>query len=1221
MAAGFDLPKLEEKILKFWKDRKIFERTLKNRAHARRFVFFEGPPTANAQPGIHHFMGRIFKDLFVRYKTMRGFLAERKAGWDTHGLPVEIEVEKKLGLKSKKEIEKYGIAKFNKKARESVFRYKELWEKLTERIGFWLDMDNPYITYDSKYIETLWWIIKQADKAGLFYKGHKVLPWCPRCGTALSSHEVAQEYERVTEASVYLKFKIKPGQKIGDFKTDDKTYVLAWTTTPWTLPGNVALAVGENIKYVIVDTFLKYDGSGKALYESVILAKEIYEKAKQDVSHPLYQKLGSAQKKRPEKYEYVRLPKMLAGFYGKELVDVEYKPLFDTPALKSDKSYKIYPADFVATDEGTGVVHTAVMYGEDDYNLGAKVGLPKVHTVDETGRFVGVGKELDGRYVKSDETERIILEHLEKNGNLLASEPYEHDYPFCWRCHSPLLYYARDSWFIAMSKLRKRLLKNNEKINWVPAHLKHGRFGEFLNEVKDWAFSRERFWGTPLPVWQCEKCTEHRVVGSLEDLEKYRYRGKNTYFLLRHGMRAESHDENGQELIASQLALDKYDLTPEGVRQIEEVAESIKEGGGLDLIFSSPFLRTRHTAEIIAKKLGLEMKIDQRLKEIDQGSAGEGKPRTACLPLDAELNFDYRFGGGESWREVRTRMFSVIREIDEKYEGKKVLLVSHGDPLWLLDGLTKNLSEREAIAKRPSLYMARGELRQIDFKNYPYNKSGELDIHRPYVDDILLRCGKCRGKMTRIKEVADVWFDSGSMPFAQWHYPFENKGSFKNNFPADFIAEGIDQTRGWFYTLLAVSTLLKKGAPYKNVLSYSHVLDEKGKKMSKSLGNIVNPRDIIDQFGADSARWYFCAVNSPADPKLFSIKDIRGKKDGFIMTLLNSLRFFELYNKPIPKSSASGQAEKKPKDEPSNVLDEWILSKINNLALSVAGLLDNYDLNAASRAIEGFVVDDLSNWWLRRSRERFSRHLKGVEDPRSEGSGQRPQGPEDFEMGSRFFRHLLSELSKMLAPFMPFIAEHIYKKVDGQKESVHLENWPKAKKKFMKPELEKEMSELREVITLGLAQRKSAGIKVRQPLAGISLRRPRGITPEMEKLILAELNVKTVVYNPAQKEEAVLDKKITPELLKESYAREIMRQIQDMRKGAGYKLNEKIYAAWDSDSKDAVGAMKTFEKEIAENTLLAEFSRGHQPKEVFDVEKEFELSPQTKIWLGVRNKK
>jgi isoleucyl-tRNA synthetase len=1167
MASGFDLPKLEEKILKFWKDRKIFERTLENRAHARRFVFFEGPPTANGTPGIHHFLGRSVKDLFARYKTMRGYLVERKAGWDTHGLPVEIEIEKELGLKNKKEIEKYGVAKFNARARKSVWKYKDEWEKFTERIGYWLDMNHPYITYDTKYIETLWWIIKQADKAELFYKGHKVLPWCPRCGTALSSHEVAQGYEKVRETSVYLKFKVR----------GDNSYILSWTTTPWTLPGNVALAVNPSLKYVKIEVRnLATSGGEREFY---ILAEQRLDAIRKVLGKEGYKVKSGA--------EEVPMP---------QLLNMEYEPLFDIPALKSDKSYKAYPADFVTAEDGTGVVHTAVMYGEDDYNLGVKVGLPKVHTVDETGKFVGVSEELDGRYVKLEETEKIILNYLEKNGNLLALEPYEHDYPFCWRCKSPLLYYARDSWFIAMSKLRKQLLKNNEKINWVPAHLKHGRFGEFLNEVKDWAFSRERFWGTPLPVWQCENCSEYRVVGSLDDLEKYRYRGKNTYFLLRHGTRAKSHDENGEELTASQLALDKYDLTREGVKQIEGIAERIKEIGGLDLIFSSPFLRTKHSAEIIAKKLGLEVKIDNRLKEIDEGLACEGKPRVVCLPSGEKLDFDYKFGGGESWRDVRARMFSAVAEIDREYEGKRILLVSHGDPLWLLDSLTKNLSEEEAIAKRRALYMERGELRRVDFKNLPYNESGEVDVHRPYIDEIFLRCEKCQGRMRRVKEVADVWFDSGSMPFAQWHYPFENKGLFKNSFPADFIAEAIEQTRGWFYTLLAISTFLGKGLSYKNVIAHGLVLDKKGKKMSKSLGNTVRPEDIISQFGADAARWYFCTVNDLADPKLFSADDVRGKRDRFMATLLNSLRFFELYNRP---------GGKKPKGEPANALDEWILSKMNNLVQTATKSLDEYDLNSAARATESFIVDDLSNWWLRRSRERF----------------QRPKTPADLEKGLTFFRYLLSELSKMLAPFIPFLAEHIYKKADGQKESVHLENWPKAKKKLIKPELEKEMEEVRRVVTLGLAQRKAENIKVRQPLTGLSLKRTEKFGSEMEELIMAELNVKTVNYNPNQKEEAVLDKKITVALLKESYAREVMRQIQDMRKEAGYKLNEKVYAAWESDSKDVVSAMKSFEKDIAENTLLAEFSRGHLPKEVFDVEKEFELAPQTKIWLGVRNKK
>lgn len=1165
MASDFNLPKIEEKVLKFWKDRKIFERTLENRAHGRRFVFFEGPPFPNAKAHVGNVFTRCCKDIFCRYKNMRGFnTLGRRGGWDVHGLPVELQLEKTLGLKGKPDIEKYGIDKFNKAAREMVWGFKEDWDKLTERIGFWIDIENPYITSDSSYIESLWYIISQIWKKKLLFRAFKVVPYCSRCGTSLSNFEVAQGYEKIKEASVYLKFKI-----VGE----ENLFILSWTTTPWTLPGNVALAINPSLKYIKIQVAKKSKGYNQIHF--YILAEERLAKIKEILEK--------------ENFEIKSVPEEVPA---KELLKMEYEPLFEIPSLKSEKSYKIYPADFVTAEEGTGVVHTAVMYGEDDYNLGLKVGLPMVHTVDEAGKFKGVNRELDGLYVKSQEAEKIVLKHLESRGTLMAIEQYEHDYPFCWRCKTPLLYYARNSWFIAISKLKKKLLKNNEKINWIPAHLKEGRFGEFLRDVKDWALSRERFWGTPLPVWQCENCGEYKVVGSLEELEENRFRKPNTYFILRHGQREQSVNEQGEELVNSQLELDKYRLTPEGVEKIKEVAKRLKEEGGVDFIFSSPFLRTRQTAEIVAKELGLEISIDQRIKEIDEGIESESKPRNHLAPAGEGLDFDFRFGGKENWREVRARMFSFIKDLDKKYEGGKILIVSHGDPLWLLYSLTMNFSEKEAITKRKEVYLKPGELREIKFKNFPYNEGGEVDIHRPYVDEIFLRCPKCQRGMKRIKEVVDVWFDSGAMPFAQYHWPFEKR----LDYPADFIAEGLDQTRGWFYTLHAVGTLMGRGPAYKNVMSLGLILDEKRKKMSKSKGNVIDPWDIVNKQGADIFRWYFFTVNSPAEPKLFSVDALLERSGNFFVTLLNILRFFELYAKP---------GDRKPRIETAQVIDRWILSKLNSLADKVTKALDEYDLNGAARPVETFVIEDFSNWWLRRSRDRF----------------QRPKNSAALERDVKFLCYLLSEISKILAPFIPFAAEHIYKKVNNKKESVHLEDWPKPKKKFINLGLESRMEELRNFVALGLAQRKAANIKVRQPLTAVTLKKSEKFEPELEKLILAELNVKSINYNPAQEEELTLDKKITPELLKESYAREVMRQIQDMRKEAGYKLDEKIYAAWASDNKDVVSMMGVFGKEIAENTLLMEFGRGHRSKEAFDVEKETDLGPQAKIWLGIRRKK
>ncbi len=1172
MASDFNFSKIEEKILKFWEDRNIFERTLENRKDAKHFVFFEGPPTANGLPAMHHLIGRVYKDLFIRYKTMRGFLVERRAGWDTHGLPVEIEVEKQLGLKNKKEIEEYGIAEFNKKARENVWKYKDEWERFTKRIGFWLDLGNPYITYDSKYIETLWWIIQQINKKGLLYEGHKVLPWCPRCGTALSSHEVAQGYQDVTETSVYVKFKVKNPQA---HQLPENTYILAWTTTPWTLPGNVALAVGKKIKYRVT----QIKKSNKVEY--VIAAAD-----------------PSIEPRLFEDYLGEEVNFLESIVEGKDLVGLEYEPLFDIPALKNDKSYKVYPADFVTTEDGTGIVHTAVMYGEDDYELGKKIGLPKHHTVDAQGRFTEDVKNFKGQYVK--DAEKPIIEYLQTKGLLFKSEAYTHSYPFCWRCKTALLYYARDSWFVAMSTLRKQLIKNNKKVNWVPEHLRDGRFGEFIKEAKDWAFSRERYWGTPLPVWQCTKCKEQKVIGSFDELEKHRYHAKNTYIIMRHGLTARGENMEGKIIISSKLENDHYDLLPKGISDIEKVAEDIRaEGlpgqGGVDLVYASPFIRTHHTARIIAEKLGLRVHLDERLKELDHGLVCEDKSESLCLAPEGQ-KFDTKLGDGESWNDLRVRMSSFITEIDKKHEGKKILIVSHGDPLWVLEGIALNLSDEEMIEHKNELYLLKSQHKKIHFKNYPDNERGDLDPHRPYIDDIYLKCEKCEDKMTRVKEVVDVWFDSGCMPFAQWHYPFENEKEFSRNFPADFISEAIDQTRGWFYTLLAVSTLLGRGAAYKNVISYSHVLDEKGKKMSKSLGNVVNPWDIIDQFGVDSARWYFYTVNSPGDPKLFSVNDVKKKMTGFVMTLFNSLHFLELYDKP-------GRAAKS-KVKPEAVLDRWIFSKLNNLTQSVTKSLDDYNFTLASRNIESFVVNDLSNWWIRRSRGRF----------------QKPKSAKELESTLDFLRDVLLELSKLMAPFMPFMADHIYKKINNKKESVHLEDWAKAKKKFIDPGLEKAMDELRSFVASGLAQRKAKGIKVRQPLAGVKIKRSERFDAGLEKLIIEELNIKGVYYDAQQSEEVIIDETLTQELIMEGYVREIMRQIQDMRKEAGYRLDEKVFAAWASDSRDVVIAIENFGKEIAEDAMLSQFNHGHQLTEVFDVEKEFELSPQIKIWLGVRDK-
>ena len=1192
----FNLTKVEEKIQKFWEANSILEKSLALRRvqgkKTKKFVFYEGPPTANGLPHIGHFLTRAFKDLFIRYKTMRGFFVPRRAGWDTHGLPVEIEVEKELGLKNKKEIEKYGIAKFNKKAKESVWRYKAEWEKFSKRIGFWLDFDNSYITYANDYIETLWHIVKQFDKKKFLYKGHKVLPWCPRCGTPLSSHEVALGYESITEDSVYVKFRIKSGK----FKA---AYILAWTTTPWTLPGNVALAVGEKIDYTVVS-------KGN---ENYIIAKELLGKV---VDKP---------------YETIK------GIKAKDLIDLEYEPLLEVKSLKSSKSYKVYPADFVTTEEGTGVVHTAVMYGEDDYQLGEKVGLPKYHTVDKEGRFTKDVPEFSGRFVKG--AEKDIITYLKEKNLLFKVEPYTHDYPFCWRCKTPLLYYATDSWFVKTTAVKKQLIANNQKINWVPEYIKEGRFGQWLKEVKDWAFSRDRFWGTPLPVWQCNKCKEYLVIGSLEELEKYRHKESNQYFILRH---AESTKNQDGEITSSKLEKDTYDLTEKGKIQAEKIAHDLKNKK-IDLIFSSPFLRTKRTAEIIAQKLNLKVKIDERLKEVDYGSEHEGLDQESFLKAFSYPEyFSQKLGlDGESRDDVKKRLFSFIKEVEGKYENKNILIVSHGDPLWLMEGMARGFTDRELfqikarhkevgdIKLKP---LETGEFRFFKFNNYPRNEFGSLDLHRSYVDEVVLKCQECSEEVKRTPEVIDVWFDSGAMPFAQSHYPFGNK---KPDFPADFITEGVDQTRGWFYTLLAVSTLLGFGPPYKNVISLGHVLDKDRKKMSKSLGNVVTPDYVIEKFGADVARWWFYRVNQAGESKSFREEELKEISNGFVRVIINSLRFWQLYHETRYKKQETKvdfhklNFHKLGDKNNLGILDRWLLSRWNNLVGSVTKSMDEYDATVASREIEKFVIEDLSNWWIRRSREKF----------------QLDQGSYQKDL----LRFILLELAKLIAPFTPFLAEYLHDELHhGTKmetQSIHFHDWPEANKKLIDEDLEEEMELVRKITSLGLAARKDVSIKVRQPLAKLTLRNFQfPISPdlqsksrildfakqnrdnfqkELEDLIKEEVNVKKIVFEKGDKEEVILDTEIPAALREEGWVREFIRMIQDARRDAGYNFDQEVSAHWFGEDKSLAEAIRREEKFIKQKTVLKDLKESrHDPKFTYDIEKEEEFEPGRKIWLGLK---
>jgi len=1084
------IPQNEEKTLVFWQQKDIFKKSLAARKKGKKMVFFEGPPTANGKPGIHHVLGRSFKDMFCRYFSMQGYYIERKAGWDTHGLPVEIEVEKKLGFTSKQDIEKYGIKEFNKKCKESVWTYKDEWERITQRIGFWLDLSDPYVTFENDYIESVWAILKKVWDKKLLYKGHKVVPFCTRCGTALSSHEVAQGYKETTDPSIYVKFKIKG---------EENTYFLVWTTTPWTLPSNVALAVGEKLEYKKIKI-------GAEFYYTYLLPKHITE----------YEIIGKVA--------------------GKDLLGKEYEPLYSFIPLGGKKAHYVVGADFVSTEDGTGIVHIAPAFGEDDMNIGKKYDLPVVMTVEESGKFKKEITPWAGIWVKK--VDPSIIEELQGRGLMFFSDPagIKHEYPFCWRCQSPLLYYAKDSWFIKMSALRKQLMDNNAKVNWVPAHLKEGRFGEWLREVKDWALSRERYWATPLPVWECGKCDNKEAVGSIDELEKKRYRAKNRFIIIRHGYSEGNHTG----VLSCYPEKHFFKLMPEGEKKLKMSLIKLRlflkkeKAGPVRAIYASDLTRTRQTAEMAKDILGADVPIhfDERLREVHVGSFNN-RPHKEYMDFFGNIKerFSKKPDGGETWNDVKRRMMDFIRAVDGAHKGETIIVVSHGDPIWILDGALHHCSEDEQLAWS---YPKTGSWRELDIKNYPYDDDGNLDVHRPYIDEIALKCSKCGGKMQRVRDVIDVWFDSGAMPFAQTHWPFEKKKQLQ--YPSQFIAEGIDQTRGWFYTLLAIGTLMGRSAPYKTVISYGHVLDKEGKKMSKSKGNIVDPWDAITKFGSDGVRWYFYVVNQAGEPKRFDEKEVMEHVRKFLLLWQNTSKFLGLYTgkKIILRSALS----------PKNLLDKWIISRLNGTGKEVQKQMNAYDSTAAARRIEEFV-DDCSVWYVRRSRKRF----------------QQPKNAKDKAAAQETLAFVLFSLAKMCAPFVPFFSEEMYqqlKKIVSAKqlkESVHLERFPVFGVQDKK--LEEAMKKARDIVALGHRLRAGAKIKVRQPLRALYIKGSSPLSQELAEIIADELNVKEVRGGdiPASCAtlteggvELGLDIAISEELWGEGVVREIVRNIQDARK-------------------------------------------------------------------------
>jgi len=854
-----DVAEREERILARWREEGTFEASLDATRNGPRYVFYEGPPTANGMPHFGHLMPRVYKDLFPRYKTMRGYYVLRRGGWDTHGLPVELEVEKEIGVNSKPEIEAYGVEQFVEKCKESVWRYKGEWERMIERMGFWIDLESAYVTYTDEYIETVWWELSTMFERGLLYRGHKTLPYCPRCGTGLSSHEVAQGYKTVEDASVTIRMPIvSDAEAVYSLDEPGATSLLTWTTTPWTLPANVALAVAADADYAEVE-------SGD---ERLILAATLLEKAivGDDV-------------------------RVVRRFPGGDLVGLRYEPPYRL--TEEPSAHRVYPADFVNMEDGTGIVHIASAFGEDDYRLGQEVGLPFVQPVDLEGNFTDRFPLCAGSFVK--EADPRIVENLRERGLLYRSVAYEHEYPFCWRCDTPLLYYAMDSWYVKTTAVKDRLIENNEKIRWIPGHVGEGRLGRFLETLKDWALSRDRYWGTPLNLWVCDACGEVTSIGS--------------------------------------------------------------------------------------------------------------------------------------------RAALVERAVDPE------------------------------IAER-------------------------VELHRPYIDDVLVRCASCGQEARRVSYVIDTWFDSGSMHTAQWHYPFENQDAFRDQFPADFICEAMEQTRGWFYTLLATSTIVHGEAPYRTCLGTGLGLDEQGLKMSKSKGNTLDPWALIDRFGADCIRWYLYSTSTPWKTRRLSEVGVGEPLYKFLDTIRNTYDFFALYASidgydPVVHVEAA---------DPS-VLERWIRSRLHSTTETVVAALDAYDVVGATASLERFV-DDLSNWYVRLSRRTFWRG---------------GMGPEKTVAYSTL-RYVLVETAKLLAPFVPFVTEEVYRnlKRSDDPESVHLTAYPDADPSAIDESLEGEMDRARKIAALGHQARNQAGIKVRQPLGRAIVRSDGAVREEVRTLLERELNVETI---------------------------------------------------------------------------------------------------------------
>ena len=1132
----------EEQIQTFWEEQDIFNKSMATPAGSTPvgdFVFYDGPPFATGLPHYGHILAGTIKDAIPRFWTMNGYRVRRKWGWDCHGLPLENLIEKKLGLATKRDIEEYGVKNFNEAARDAVMEYADDWKQIIPRMGRWADMDDDYKTMDSTYTESVWWVFKQLHEKGLVFEGFKTMHLCPRCGTTLSNFEVNQGYKDIKDIAITVKLPL-----LDDVGEVTDTSLLVWTTTPWTMPGNLAAAVNQEFTYVKVQVF--YPATEPLGVETPEQNSEFVILAKERLSQ-----LGEM------------THKVVEEISGADLVGLRYEPPFPWMAEQQfegkENAWVVRHADYVEIGEdGTGAVHIAPAFGEDDMVLAKAHGVPIVHHVNESGHFHDWVTDFAGQLVKPKDDDDSGVSHLDADieivkalkvsGRMLKKENITHSYPHCWRCDTPLLNYATTSWFVDVPSIKDKLVKNNSGVNWVPEHVGTNRFGKWLEGARDWAVSRQRYWGAPLPIWKNPETNDYKVMGSLADLKEFIPSSNNKYIVMRHG----ESESNVEGIISANIDNDDS-ITEAGKEQVKKAAAELKDQN-IDLIISSPFMRTRQTAEIVREELGLSetsLLFDEIIREYDLSDEYEGGAWSEYGKNFPEWNDRYtvQVKGTENRLDVKKRMgeFLYALESNPDHVGKNILVVSHGGPIATLLEAARGLDVGQSKeAHDTEGYFANAQWQQFDFTPLPHNDNYELDFHRPYIDDVVLE--EDGVKLERVPDVFDCWFESGSMPYGQRHFMGDAQSDFDPEngvgLPAQFIAEGLDQTRGWFYSLIVLGTALFGKSPYENVIVNGLVLAEDGKKMSKSLQNYPDPIDLANRTGVDAMRLYL--LSSPimrGEDLNFSEKEVLELQRKNVGRLHNVLAMYEMF---ADGTEARGDS--------TNILDQWIVARMQQLVNESTAGYKSYELDKATRPINEFV-DDLSVWYLRRSRDR----LKGEDEV-------------DRTLALATLRHVLRTLALTIAPAMPFYAEYLWQQVkhEDDAESVHLGAWPT--EGMVNEDLFAQMTATRDIVTAALEARTKSGLKVRQPIATVfGPELPEGLT----QVVLDELNAKG--YGIA--ETVGIDTELTAELLDEGKVREYMRAIQGGRKVHDFSVSDKLDFELHADI-ETIDLFKSYEEKI-----------------------------------------